>query len=124
MSYLSTPSPFIYNRALNWTLMHSGTFIRTPVGLTRVGFFETRWSPEAVILSAAKDLSPGQAQILRCAQDDTSHLDGSFPQKPTRVSTLPVPQTGRSESYCSDTSHYTLLPVAVRKSVVAVSLAV
>src|SRR5260370_13000786 len=48
-------------------------------------FVETRWSPEAVILSAAKDLSPGQAQILRCAQDDTSHLAGSFPQKPTRV---------------------------------------
>jgi len=49
-------------------------------------FFETRWSPEAVILSAAQELSPGQAQILRCAQDDTSHLAGSFPTKPTRVS--------------------------------------
>ena len=65
--------------------------------------FETRWSPEAVIssfplrcrsraedsgqaLSTAKDLSPGQAQILRCAQDDTSHLACSFPKNPTRVS--------------------------------------
>src|SRR6266852_1810405 len=54
-------------------------------------FFETRWSPEAVILSAAKDLSPGHAQILRCAQDDTSHLAGSFPKKPTRVSPTPLP---------------------------------
>src|SRR5712692_688380 len=54
-------------------------------------FFETRWSPEAVILSAAKDLSPGPAQILRCAQDDTSHLAGSFPKKPTRVRTARVP---------------------------------
>src|SRR5260370_22269115 len=57
-------------------------------------FVETRWSPEAVILSAAQDLSPGQAQILRCAQDDTSHLAGSFPTKPTRVRTTGVAQRG------------------------------
>jgi len=44
-------------------------------------FFETRWSPEAVILSAAKD--------------DTSHLAGSFPKKPTRVSTLSGGQVTR-----------------------------
>src|SRR6266516_3567595 len=43
-------------------------------------FFETQRSPEAVILSAAKDLWPATTQILRCAQslppekrrDDTS----------------------------------------------------
>src|SRR3989442_6360235 len=50
-------------------------------------FFETRWSPEAVILSAAKDLRLARREILRCAQDDTSHLAGSFPKKPTRVRT-------------------------------------
>ena len=48
-------------------------------------FFETRWSPEAVILSAAKDLRLARREILRCAQDDTSHLAGSFPKKPTPV---------------------------------------
>src|SRR6266852_3347157 len=47
----------------------------------RMALDETRRSPLAVILSAAKDLSPGRAQILRCAQDDTSHLAGSFPKK-------------------------------------------
>jgi hypothetical protein len=44
-------------------------------------FFETRRSPEAVILSAAKDLSLDATQILRCAQDDTSYLAGSFSKK-------------------------------------------
>jgi hypothetical protein len=44
-----------------------------------------RRSPEAVILSAAKDLRSARREILRCAQDDTSHLAGSFPKKPTRV---------------------------------------
>ena|SRR6266849_6397830 len=50
-------------------------------GPSRVGFFETRRSSEAVILvsrsperseGAAKDLLLGRAQILRCAQDDSS----------------------------------------------------
>ncbi len=66
--------------------------------LTRVGFLKRagrqRLSSlrfaQGQALSAAKDLSPGQAQILRCAQDDTSHLAGSFPKKPTRVRTLVV----------------------------------
>src|SRR5260370_40432833 len=30
--------------------------------------------------------SSGTTQILRCAQDDISHLAGSFPKKPPRVS--------------------------------------
>ena len=70
--------------------------------------FETRWSSEAVIpslplrsraviLSAAKDLRLARREILRGvypgakrrAQDDTSHLAGSFPIKPTRVETAP-----------------------------------
>ncbi len=54
-------------------------------------FFETRWSPEAVILSAAKDLRLARREILRCAQDDISHLAGSFPKKPTRVRTQGSP---------------------------------
>ena len=64
------------------------------MSLTRVGFLKCagrqRLSSlcfaQGQALSAAKDLPPGQAQILRCAQDDTSHLAGSFPKKPTRVS--------------------------------------
>ncbi len=56
------------------------------VVLTGVGFFAMRWSPEAVILSAAKDLRSAHPEILRCAQDDTSRLAGSFPKKPTPVS--------------------------------------
>src|SRR5450755_2535364 len=53
--------------------------------------FETRRSPEAVILSVAKDLRPARREILRYAQDDTSHLAlaGSFPQKPTGESIHP-----------------------------------
>jgi len=62
-------------------------------------FFETRRSPEAVILSAAKDLSPGTTQILRCAQDDTSHLAGSFPEKTIRVSREGRPDTTRHERF-------------------------
>ena len=65
-------------------------------------FFEMRWSPEAVILSpslrsrvnSAKDLRLARREILRCAQDDTSHLAGSFPKKPTRVSQTGCPAWG------------------------------
>jgi len=42
-------------------------------------FFETRWSPEAVILSAAKDLRLARREILRCAQNDTSQLRMTHP---------------------------------------------
>ncbi len=63
-------------------------------------FFETRWSPEAVILSAAKDLRLARREILRCAQDDTSHLAGSFPKKPTRVSFGGAPQASLSFAAC------------------------
>ena len=45
-----------------------------------------RREPLAVILSAAKNLSSGRAQILRCAQNDLFHRAGSFPKKPIRVS--------------------------------------
>src|SRR2546425_2981512 len=66
----------------------AGTLPVPPTGSPYTGrFFETRWSPEAVILSAAKDLRLARREILRCAQDDTSHLAGSFPKKPTRVRT-------------------------------------
>jgi hypothetical protein len=61
-----------------------------PRGSTRVGFYETQRSPEAVILSAAKDLRCARREILRCAQDDTSHLAGSFPKKPPRERTARV----------------------------------
>src|SRR6266516_3533154 len=53
-------------------------------------FVETHRSPEAVILSAAKDLRCVRREILRCAQDDTPHLVGSFPKKPTCVSATPT----------------------------------
>ncbi len=49
-------------------------------------FFETHRSPEAVMLSAVKDLRGARREILHCAQHDTSHLAGSFPKKPPRVS--------------------------------------
>jgi hypothetical protein len=50
-------------------------------------FWERNWRGEDVILSAAKDLSPGSAQILRCAQND---------RRDWRVSkTLPVKDTPR-----------------------------
>src|SRR2546421_4921233 len=46
-----------------------------------------------VILSAAKNLSPGSAQILRCAQNDTSSLTGSFPKNlPVKGPVAPVRQ--------------------------------
>src|SRR5207249_11483278 len=57
-------------------------------------FFETRRLPEAVILSAAKDLSPSQAQILRCAQDDS--------QDPTPVRSQEVFSPNRSEEHTSE----------------------
>jgi len=50
-------------------------------------------SPEAVILSAAKDLSLSSVQILRCAQDDIFHLASSFSKKPTCVRTARVART-------------------------------
>jgi hypothetical protein len=59
----------------------------TPLTLTRVGCFETRREPLTVILSAAKDLRSAPREILSAAKDDTSHLAGSFPKQPTRVST-------------------------------------
>jgi hypothetical protein len=39
--------------------------------LSLVGFSEKNRPERAVILSAAKDLSSGRTQILRCAQDDS-----------------------------------------------------
>src|SRR6266852_5172268 len=42
-------------------------------------FFRNAPVAEVVILSAAKDLAPG-TEILRCAQDDSSHLAGAFPK--------------------------------------------
>ena len=88
---------------LTWDYPRRGT-----TGAYTGRFVETRWSPEAVILSAAKDLSPGQAQILRCAQDDTSHLAGSFPTKPTRVSPTPVPTASRCFSgFIEPNRHHT-----------------
>ena len=36
-----------------------------------IHFLKNCFSPPSVILSAAKDLSLGRAQILRCAQDDS-----------------------------------------------------
>ena len=77
----------------------------TPRQLTRVGFLKRagrqRLSSlrcaQGQALSAAKDLRLARREILRCAQDDTSHLAGSFPKKLTRVSTpagglrLPAP---------------------------------
>jgi hypothetical protein len=52
---------------------YTGKFFRK--GASEVG---------CVILSAAKDLSPGQAQILRCAQDDSLWRPARF-KKPTRA---------------------------------------
>ena len=69
-----------------------------PCGSYTGRFFETRWSPEAVILSAAKDLRLARREILRCAQDDTSPLAGSFPKKPTRVSPCGCPGGGKGAS--------------------------
>ena len=46
------------------------------------GFYCLYGRPPSVILSAAKDLSLGRAQILRCAQDDSSaevHVSGAYP---------------------------------------------
>ena len=80
---------------------YTGRHIEERMGRTRRGgsgaytgrFFETHRSPEAVIpsllsgqaLSAVKDLRCARREILHCAQDDTSHLAGSFPKKPPRV---------------------------------------
>jgi len=54
--------------------------------------------PPAVILSAAKDLSPGRAQILRCAQDDSSASVNAYGGTPTidgsRWSMVGVPLAG------------------------------
>src|SRR6266566_3738573 len=58
---------------------YTGRFFRK--GASEVG---------CVILSAAKDLSPGQAQILRCAQDDSLWRPARF-KKPTRVRACPRP---------------------------------
>jgi hypothetical protein len=56
-------------------------------------FFETRWSPEAVILSVAKDLRLARREILRYAQDDTFPLAGSFPKKPVFAMTASLAPT-------------------------------
>ena len=48
-----------------------------------------------VILSAAKDLSLGRAQILRCAQDDSEGMTAVLKLTPMGLCLLiPVPQTG------------------------------
>ena len=63
------------DKAYKYTLTRAGT---EPPPFTR-GFLKCAGlachsSLYFVILSAAKNLSPGMTQILRCAQNDTSHL--------------------------------------------------
>src|SRR5229473_3327119 len=50
-----------------------------PCGPYTGRFFRNAPVAEVVILSAAKDLG-SRREILRCAQDDSSHLAGAFPK--------------------------------------------
>ncbi len=56
-----------------------------------LGGFVKQAIARGVILSVAKDLSPDRTEILRCAQDDTSNLAGSFPKNlPVKGKPRPV----------------------------------
>jgi hypothetical protein len=53
-----------------------------------------------VMLSAAKNLSPGSTEILRCAQHDTSHLASSFPKNLPLKGTLGRGQCPHLPYFC------------------------
>src|SRR5215470_9790101 len=76
---IAKPQPCGDNLSSRWAPCKYQNFNLMVLSLGK-NFGKIEVKQKAVILSAAKDLRLARREILRCAQDDTSHLAGSFPK--------------------------------------------